>query len=112
MYVEQKYDSMLASFGGRQDPATAYAAMYGQGGFLNPGGHVTPGVDEGIVQANAATSIDARAAALSQVGKVLDDNSVGVVFYHKQLIVAYSDKVSGYAPSILGKPKFFGITAP
>jgi ABC-type transport system substrate-binding protein len=64
------------------------------------------------VQANAATSIDARAAALSQVGKVLDDNSVGVVFYHKQLIVAYSDKVSGYAPSILGKPKFFGITAP
>jgi hypothetical protein len=37
---------------------------------------------------------------------------VGVVFYHKQLIVAYSDKVSGYAPSILGKPKFFGITAP
>jgi ABC-type transport system substrate-binding protein len=106
----QKYDSELASFGGRQDPATAYAALFSSKALLNPGQAVIPGVDDAIAKANSVSSTADRKAALQNLGKIISDGTYSMVLYQRQLIVATSSSVSGYTPNILGKPKFDGIS--
>jgi peptide/nickel transport system permease protein/peptide/nickel transport system substrate-binding protein len=105
-----KYDSELASFGGRQDPATAYAALFASTAVLNPGKSTIPGMDATIAKANSGVSIQDRRPAMDELGKIVSDDAVSIVLYQRQLIVAYSKKVTGYVPNILGKPKFEGIS--
>jgi ABC-type transport system substrate-binding protein len=108
--TEGKYDSELASFGGRQDPATAYAALYSTTGFLNPQKSVIPGIDAAVAAANSKTTVADRKPALQDLGKIAYDQAVSTVLYQRQLIVSYNKSVTGYTPNILGKPKFNGIT--
>jgi ABC-type transport system substrate-binding protein len=105
-----KYDSELASFGGRQDPATAYAALYSSTALLNPGKSTIPGMDALLVKADSSAGVSQRKPVLQQLGELVSSDQPSTILYQRQLIVAYSDTVTGYAPNILGKPTFGGIS--
>jgi peptide/nickel transport system permease protein/peptide/nickel transport system substrate-binding protein len=105
-----KYDSELASFGGRQDPATAYGALYRSTALLNPGKSNIPGMDALLVKADSSASTSERMPVLLQLGELVSSYLPSTILYQRQLIVAYSDTVTGYVPNALGKPKFGGMS--
>jgi ABC-type transport system substrate-binding protein len=105
-----KYDSELASFGGRQDPATAYGALYRSTALLNPGKSSIPGMDALLVKADSSAEISQREPVLLQLGELVSSYLPSTVLYQRQLIVAYSDTVTGYVPNVLGKPTFGGMS--
>jgi peptide/nickel transport system permease protein/peptide/nickel transport system substrate-binding protein len=105
-----QYDSELASFGGRQDPATAYSVLYGSTALLNPGKSVIPGMDALLTKADSTTDVSTRKPVLQQLGQLVASYLPSTILYQRQLVVAYSDTVTGYVPNVLGKPKFGGIS--
>jgi ABC-type transport system substrate-binding protein len=105
-----KYDSELASFGGRQDPVTAYGALYRSTALLNPGKSSIPGMDALLIKADSSATTSDRKPALLQLGQLVSSYLPSTILYQRQLIVAYSDTVTGYVPNILGKPKFGGMS--
>jgi ABC-type transport system substrate-binding protein len=109
-YNDQEFNAMLADFGGRPDPGTAYSVLFSSKGFLNPGKFNTPGLDDAIAAANAETDQTKRASLLGDVAKIISDNYRTVPLYAKPFTAVLADNVVGYVPSSNGKPIFLGIT--
>jgi ABC-type transport system substrate-binding protein len=105
-----QYDTELASFGGRQDPATAYKALYSSTALLNPGKSTIPGMDALLTKADSSADVATRKPVLQQLGQLVASYLPSTILYQRQLVVAYSSTVSGYVPNALGKPKFGGIS--
>jgi peptide/nickel transport system substrate-binding protein len=110
MFVQERYDAMLAAWGPRADPSMTVATRYTANGFGNPGGQTTPLLEQLHREALATTDQAARTGVMHRlvdevVAQVLE---IPVVF--PQDVTVQSDRVVGLEPRLMHRPEFRGVT--
>ncbi|WP_219414929.1 ABC transporter substrate-binding protein [Pseudonocardia nigra] len=105
-FNERRYPAMLSAWTGRPDPALTYKLMFTAEGYYNTGHVATPGIDEALAAANTTPDLAERKAGLARLAEIVADNALFVPLFFPASAAIYSDDVSGYEPSLLGKPKF------
>lgn len=105
MFAQEKGDTMLATWGGRPDPAMTLDQRAGPESFANPGGVTTDKMVDLIAQAKSITDPAKRDAALQAGSKEMAESVLEmVVFFPKTPYVASSDAV--FTPYLTSKPEF------
>lgn len=97
---------MLAAWTGRPDPSLSYTLMFSKSGFFNPSGTETPGLEAVLAATHATDDQPERKRAFADVQKLVLDNALFVPLVFNSQIVAHTNKVQGYRPTLLGKPRF------
>ncbi|WP_142056372.1 ABC transporter substrate-binding protein [Pseudonocardia kunmingensis] len=109
MFVQERYDAMIASWGPRADPSMTVATRYTADGFGNPGGHSTPRLEELHRQALRTLDQQQRAVVLHElVAEVVDQVlEIPVIFPHDVYVT--SPRVQGLEPRLMHRPEFRGV---
>ena len=110
MFSEGKGHAYLAAFTGRPDPSQSYQTVFAKDSFLNPGKvDPAPGRAEAQVQSQAVESLAERKVALAKLQRIVAENALFVPIVVQYDVQAMSEKVQGYQPNLLGKPKFENV---
>lgn len=109
-FADGKTVAWMANWTGRPDPSQTFLSLFGKEGYFNAGRVDFPGLQAAVDAANAATEQDDRAAAFKEAAAVVYDQVPAIPLVFADLLVGMSNKVEGYQPNLLGKPKFIGIT--
>ena len=100
----------LAAFTGRPDPSQSYQTVFAKESFLNPGKvDPAPGRAEAQIQSQAVESLAERKVALAKLQRIVAENGLMVPIVVQYDVQAMSEKVQGYKPNLLGKPKFENV---
>lgn len=95
---------------GRLDPAATYRGQFSENAFTNTGKFVDPRIEEALLAGEAATSLEERAAAYRTINEILIEQAFNVPLYYLADIVAYNNRVQGFVPNLLAKPRFDGVS--
>lgn len=109
-FADGRTVAWMANWTGRPDPSQTFLSLFGKDGYFNAGHIDFPGLQDSVEAANAASALDDRAAAFRDTADIVYDEVPAIPLVFADLLVGLSDKVSGYEPNLLGKPKFIGIT--
>lgn len=110
MFSEGKGHAYLAAFTGRPDPSQIYQTIFSKDSFLNPGKvDPAPGRAEAQVRSQAVESLAERKVALAKLQRIVAENALFVPLVVQYDVQAMSEKLQGYRPNLLGKPKFDGV---
>jgi ABC-type oligopeptide transport system substrate-binding subunit len=104
-FNERKYPMFLSSWTGRPDPATTFTLLFSENGYYNAGHVAAPAVDAAVAEANSLSETDQRQEPLATAAQAVNDEALYVPLIFRPFIVAWSTKVGGYEPNLLGKPK-------
>jgi peptide/nickel transport system substrate-binding protein len=109
MFVQERYDAMIASWGPRADPSMTVATRYAADGFANPGGHSTPQLEELHRRALRAVDEQERTAVMHElVAEVVDQVlEIPVIFPHD--VYVFTPRVHGLQPRLMHRPEFRGV---
>jgi peptide/nickel transport system substrate-binding protein len=110
MFVQERYDAMLASWGPRADPSMTVATRYTANGFGNPGGQTTPRLEELHKQALATTDPGARTAVMHDLVDEVVDQVLEIPVVFPEDVVVQSPRVVGLVPRLMHRPEFRGVT--
>ena len=105
MFAQEQADTMLASWGGRPDPAMTFIQRAGPDAFANPGGVTTPEMEELIAQASSIADPEERQAALQAGSKEMAESVLEMVVLFPQVPYAMADNVV-FEPYLTSKPEF------
>lgn len=106
-FAEKKGDLLLAPWTGRPDPSLTYQLVFGTGSYFNAGrGEGAPGLTEALLATRASDDLAVRKEAFRKLQKIVTDNALHLPLLFRPELTAYSAKVKGYKPNLLGKPKF------
>lgn len=105
-FNQRRYPAMLSAWTGRPDPALTYKLMFTAEGYYNTGHVATPGVEEALAAANSTPDLGRRREGLARLAAIVAENALFVPLFFPASAAVYSADVSGYQPSLLGKPKF------
>jgi len=103
-------DMLLSAWTGRPDPTLSYALMFGTGAFYNASRLGTPELDEAIQQTRLSSDQTERARAFARVQAMVLDQALWAPLVFQSQVVAQAARVQGYAPTLLGKPRFDGVS--
>lgn len=95
---------------GRPDPATTYFGEFSENGFTNVGHFVDEDLDAALRAGEAGKDQAARAAAYAKANQILIDTGFNVPLYFQKDTAVFGKRVKGYQPSLLGKPRFDGVS--
>ena len=110
MFSEGKGHGYLAAFTGRPDPSQIYQTVFAKDSFLNPGkADPAAGRAEAQVQSQAVESLADRKAALAKVQRLVAEQGLYVPLVVQYDVQVMTEKVQGYKPNLLGKPKFENV---
>ena len=110
MFADNKGHAYLAAFTGRPDPSQSYQTVFSKDSFLNPGKvDPAPGRAEAQIQSQAVESLADRKVALARLQRIVAENALFVPIVVQYDVQAMSEKVQGYRPNLLGKPKFENV---
>ena len=106
-FAEKKGDILLAPWTGRPDPSLTYQLVFGTGSYFNAGrGEGAPGLTEALLATRASDDLTVRKEAFRKLQKIVTENALHLPLLFRPELTAYSAKVKGYKPNLLGKPKF------
>ena len=106
-FAEKKGDVFLSAWTGRPDPSLTYQLLFGEGSYFNAGrGEGAPGLTAAILATRAAPDLEGRKAAFRALQRLVTENGLIVPLAFRPELNAFSQKVKGYLPNLLGKPKF------
>jgi ABC-type transport system substrate-binding protein len=104
---EKKGDGLLAAWTGRPDPSLSYSLMFLKDAYYNPGRvEVSPELTAAISASRVSEDLEGRREAFAKVQRLVMENALCVPLAFQFELDAYSTKVKGYKPNLLGKPKF------
>lgn len=110
-FVEtQSVQALNNRWTGRPDPATTYFGQFSKNGFTNVGHFVAPDLDEALRDGEASQDQKARAAAYAKANKALIDDGFNIPLYFQKDRSVFDKRVKGFQPSLLGKPRFDGVS--
>lgn len=110
-FVERKADGLLSAWTGRPDPSLTYSLLYLKDAYFNAGRtEASPELTQAILASRASDDLQARKQELAKVQKIVTDLALAVPLFFQFELVAHSDKVKGYEPNLLGKPKFENVS--
>ncbi|MFB6675065.1 ABC transporter substrate-binding protein [Streptomyces sp. NPDC056390] len=95
---------------GRPDPATTYFAEFSENGFTNVGHFVDKDLDAALRAGESGRDQAARVAAYAKANKILIDVGFNIPLYFERDTAVFSKGVKGYQPTLLGKPRFDGVS--
>lgn len=110
-FVERKGDGLLSAWTGRPDPSLTYALMYMKDAYFNAGrAEPSPELTQAILASRSSDDLEVRKRELATVQRIVVDLALVVPLFFQHELVAYTDKVHGYEPNLLGKPKFENVS--
>ena len=104
---EKKGDGLLAAWTGRPDPSLSYSLMFLKDAYYNAGRvEVTPELTAAISLSRKSEDLEGRREAFAKVQRLMMENALCAPLAFQFELDAFSNKVKGYKPNLLGKPKF------
>ena len=105
--ADKKGDVYLAAWTGRPDPSLTTQLMFAKESYFNAGkADPAPGRAEAQLETQAVESIEERKKAFAKLQRIVAEQSLFVPIVVQYDLQAMTDKVEGYQPNLLGKPKF------
>ena len=104
---EKKFDMLLSAWTGRPDPSMTYSLMYSKDAYFNAGR-----VDHGkaltdlLAESRVAERIEGRKLIFWQLQRIVMEQALVAPLAFQYELVAASQKLKGYKPNLLGKPKY------
>ncbi len=108
MFAQESADDMLASWGGRPDPAMTLNQRMSADGFANPGGHTTDSMTEAIEQSTSIGDPDERQAALQAGSREVAESVLEMVVLFPQIPYGMAEGVV-FEPYLTAKPEFRNV---
>lgn len=109
-FGKQEGDMHLSFWTGRPDPSLTYGLMFAEGSFFNAGRGATPGLADALAEAKAGATIEARKASFVKVQRIVTEAALFCPIMFDVQLVVHAQKVNGYRPNLIGKPKFEGVS--
>jgi peptide/nickel transport system substrate-binding protein len=111
VYGQQQGDAWMLAWGGRPDPSTTVAGLYGADSFNNPSGLTTPRVTELLQQSLTEFDPERRTDVLQKLSAEVATSALDVVvLFFPEKIVASTDDVRDIAVWQAGRPEFRGVS--
>ena len=104
-FGKQEGDMHLSFWTGRPDPSLTYDLLFAEGSFFNAGRGATPGLAQALLDAQAGATLEARKAAFVKVQRLALDNALFCPLMFDVQMVVHSNRLKGYRPNLIGKPK-------
>ena len=105
--ADKKGDAYLAAWTGRPDPSLTLQLMFSKDSYFNAGkADPAPGRAEAQQESIAVEASADRKKAFSKLQKIVVEQSLTVPIVVQYDLQALHEKVQGYQPNLLGKPKF------
>jgi len=104
---EKKFDLLLSAWTGRPDPSMTYSLMYSKDAYFNAGR-----VDTGkaladlLAESRVAERIEGRKLIFRQLQRLVMEHAMVAPLAFQYELDAASQKLKGYKPNLLGKPKY------
>jgi len=108
MFAQESADNMLASWGGRPDPAMTLNQRMSPDGFANPGGHTTDAMVEAIEQSTSLGDPDERQEALRAGSREVAESVLEMVILFPQIPYGTAEGVV-FEPYLTAKPEFRNV---
>src|SRR3546814_460534 len=110
-FKDKSDDIFISLWTGRPDPSTTFDALLSTTAFFNAG-HVD--VTEGKLQPameKARSTVDRgdRIQALKDVQQIIYDYDLVTPLNFETQLLAHTNRLQGYVPNLLGKPRFDGV---
>ncbi len=104
---EKRGDAYLAGWTGRPDPSLTYSLLFLKEAYYNTS-HVDPPAEltQAINDSRKYEDVEKRKEAFARVQKLAMENALWAPISFSLELDAMSQKVKGYKPNLLGKPKF------
>ncbi len=105
--TEKKFDMLLSAWTGRPDPSMTYSLMYSKDAYFNAGRvEVSKELTDLLAESRAAERIEGRKLIFSRLQRIVMEQALVAPLAFQYELVATSQKVKGYKPNLLGKPKY------
>lgn len=108
MFAQESADTMLATWGGRPDPAMTFIQRASADGFANPGGVTTPEMEELIAESVSTVDDDRRAEALRAGSREMAESVLEMVVMFPRVPYAMGTDVV-FEPYLTSKPEFRNV---
>lgn len=106
-FAQRTGDGLLAAWTGRPDPSLSYSLMFGKDAYFNPSRlEGAPGLEEALRATRTASDQQVRKAAFSVVQRMVKDQALFAPLIFQAPLAAYTKRVKGYVPNLLGKARF------
>lgn len=108
--TERKTPVFLSAWTGRPDPTSTYQLMFGEGSYYNAARvAATPEIGPALQATRAVQDIEARRQAFAKLQRLVTENALLVPLVFQFELDAHSQRVKGFKPNLLGKPKFENV---
>lgn len=111
-FNDKNDDVFISLWTGRPDPSTTFDALLGIEAFFNSGGvDVTEGnLPSAMEKARITVDEDERIQALKETQQIIYDANLVVPLDFETQLAAHTNRLEGYVPNLLGKPRFEGVS--
>ncbi|TNM36361.1 ABC transporter substrate-binding protein [Nocardioides albidus] len=109
-FNDRKAPALLSAWTGRPDPEATYRLMFTAKGYFNTSHEAVPGIDEAIALTDQGTTQDERLPGLNAIADAVYKDTPFLPLAFASNLVGVRDDVKGFQDTLLGKPKFTGIT--
>ena len=104
---EKKFDLLMSAWTGRPDPAMTYGLMYAKDAYFNAGRvEVSPELSSLLVESRASENVETRKAVFAKIQRIVMEQALVVPLAFNFEMDGIAQKVKGYKPNLLGKPKY------
>lgn len=107
--TEKKFNLLLSAWTGRPDPSMTYALGFDKGAYYNAGREAAPELSQLIQQSRESEDLTERAAVFAKIQRFVMENALSAPIAFQYELDAVAQKVRGYKPNLLGKPKFENV---
>ncbi|MBQ8105940.1 MAG: peptide ABC transporter [Afipia sp.] len=108
--TEKKFDLLVSAWTGRPDPSMTYALGFDKGAYYNAGRLAAPELSALIQESRESEDLAKRAAVFAKIQRFTMENALSAPLAFQFELDALSEKVKGFKPNLLGKPKFENIS--
>lgn len=108
--AEKKFDLLVSAWTGRPDPSMTYALGFDKGAYYNAGRTAAPELSALIQESRESEDLKTRAAVFSKIQRFIMENALSAPLAFQFELDGIADKVKGYKPNLLGKPKFSDVS--
>lgn len=109
-FGKQEGDMHLSFWTGRPDPSLTYDLLFAEGSFFNAGRGATPGMAALLSEAQSGATQESRKAAFVKVQRAALENALFCPIMFDVQMVVHTNRLKGYQPNLIGKPKFEGVS--
>jgi peptide/nickel transport system substrate-binding protein len=108
-FGREEGDLLLGPGGGRPDPAQTTGLRYTPGGFMNPGDHTTPEIQQLQQRVLATSDPQQRTEAFHALMEAFVADAMEVILYYATPPVALGPQVLHFEPGLADRPEFRGV---